>query len=727
MTRRTLSLGMLGLALTAFLAVSMTRATAQGGDAPRIDNDDIGGVVTSTRGPEAGVWVIAETTDLPTKMAQDRGDRRPRPLRGSGSAEGQLQRLGSRLRSGGLGESDERARTDRESHGHSGAQPARRSRVLPGELLVRAGQPPDKSEFPGTGEKGNGISEAHAQPGAVDQQHQDVHVHARATRWATRRRARCRQNLGKFGTSVEAWNHRLQAGIDGGAGMYANTNRFGRDRVLKMFADWTDRIAGGEYPAGAAAAAGRRAQLRRHPVGLGDAIASISTTRWRATSATRRVNANGPVFGVHENSSDNMTILDPMQHKFAQVKIPGPRREAAPQPSQDRRGLAVLGRGDLLEQPSHRAQQRHGPEGTDCGTPRAPARPPHSPAFCKEGSTHPSAKLFPLNNSGRQYTVYDPKTKQWTHRRHLLRHVPPQLRARRQQHHLVGERRRRRLGQHEGARRNEATRRRHRAGRRSFSTPTATASRMRGWSRTLQSIRPRTSGSTRASTDRCEPGRRCGLGRRQRIPGRRRPRRARIESADRRRSRKSTKCRTGQVPGQHVLSARAAWTSTPTASSGPCWPAAIYASFDRRKCKAPLNGPNATGKHCKEGWSFYPVPGPNFKGNGRIGRRRLQLLQLGGQVRHARRRKERSDRHGQPLRRAARAAERQMGRRARAVSDWLLREADRRTHRRSARRLEGYAACGRRPRTARRGTSKAARARCRKVYKFQMRPDPLAR
>ena len=70
MTRRTLSLGMLGLALTAFLAVSMTRATAQGGDAPRIDNDDIGGVVTSTRGPEAGVWVIAETTDLPTKMAK---------------------------------------------------------------------------------------------------------------------------------------------------------------------------------------------------------------------------------------------------------------------------------------------------------------------------------------------------------------------------------------------------------------------------------------------------------------------------------------------------------------------------------------------------------------------------------------------------------------------------------------------------------------------------------
>ena len=35
-----------------------------------IDNDDIGGVVTSANGPEAGVWVIAETTDLPTKFAK---------------------------------------------------------------------------------------------------------------------------------------------------------------------------------------------------------------------------------------------------------------------------------------------------------------------------------------------------------------------------------------------------------------------------------------------------------------------------------------------------------------------------------------------------------------------------------------------------------------------------------------------------------------------------------
>ena len=39
-------------------------------------------------------------------------------------------------------------------------------------------------------------------------------------------------------------------------------------------------------------------------------------------------------------------------------------------------------------------------------------------------------------------------------------------------------------------------------------------------------------------------------------------------------------------------------------------------SFDRRKCKAPLNGPKATGDHCPEGWTFHQYPGPGFQGIG---------------------------------------------------------------------------------------------------------------
>ena len=36
------------------------------------------------------------------------------------------------------------------------------------------------------------------------------------------------------------------------------------------------------------------------------------------------------------------------------------------------------------------------------------------------------------------------------------------------------------------------------------------------------------------------------------------------------------------------------------------------ASFDRRKCKGPLNGPTATGQHCPEGWTLHPYPGPQL-------------------------------------------------------------------------------------------------------------------
>jgi hypothetical protein len=40
-----------------------------------------------------------------------------------------------------------------------------------------------------------------------------------------------------------------------------------------------------------------------------------------------------------------------------------------------------------------------------------------------------------------------------------------------------------------------------------------------------------------------------------------------------------------------------------------------FASFDRRKCEGPLNGPAAAaGTLCPEGWTLHPFPGPNFAG-----------------------------------------------------------------------------------------------------------------
>ena len=58
-------------ALSSAILISMpSPANAQQAAAPAIDNDDIGGVVTGPNGPEAGVWVIAETVELPTKFAK---------------------------------------------------------------------------------------------------------------------------------------------------------------------------------------------------------------------------------------------------------------------------------------------------------------------------------------------------------------------------------------------------------------------------------------------------------------------------------------------------------------------------------------------------------------------------------------------------------------------------------------------------------------------------------
>ena len=55
---------------SALLAVTPSDARAQGANAVAIDSDDIRGVVRGPGGPEAGVWVIAETRDLPTRFTR---------------------------------------------------------------------------------------------------------------------------------------------------------------------------------------------------------------------------------------------------------------------------------------------------------------------------------------------------------------------------------------------------------------------------------------------------------------------------------------------------------------------------------------------------------------------------------------------------------------------------------------------------------------------------------
>ena len=70
--KNALYVGVAAVAIAVIWAGSVVTLDAQqpAGAAVSIDDDDIGGVVTGPNGPEAGVWVIAETTGLPAKFAR---------------------------------------------------------------------------------------------------------------------------------------------------------------------------------------------------------------------------------------------------------------------------------------------------------------------------------------------------------------------------------------------------------------------------------------------------------------------------------------------------------------------------------------------------------------------------------------------------------------------------------------------------------------------------------
>jgi hypothetical protein len=84
-----------------------TAAYAQ--QAVAIGATDIGGTVVGAAGPEAGVWVIAETTEPADEVRAHRRHRRSGPLPHPPPAGRELQRLGARLWLGGFGQAHRKA------------------------------------------------------------------------------------------------------------------------------------------------------------------------------------------------------------------------------------------------------------------------------------------------------------------------------------------------------------------------------------------------------------------------------------------------------------------------------------------------------------------------------------------------------------------------------------------------------------------------------------------
>src|SRR5437588_2356740 len=148
---------------TAVLALAMFAAGARAQPsvalAVAIDDDDIGGVVTSRFGPEAGVWVIAQTTELGTRFAKiavtDERGRYVVPDLPKAHYE-------VWVRGYGLVDSPKIAAEPGQHLNLTAVVApslAEAAQYYPARHWASMIKIPEQSRFPGTGDKGNGIPE----------------------------------------------------------------------------------------------------------------------------------------------------------------------------------------------------------------------------------------------------------------------------------------------------------------------------------------------------------------------------------------------------------------------------------------------------------------------------------------------------------------------------------------------------------------------------------------
>jgi hypothetical protein len=398
--RTTILALMSGIALVASLGARQQPATV------RVDADDIAGVVSGPKGPEAGVWVIAETTDLPTKFARivvtDDAGRYLLPDLPKAS-------YSVWVRGYGLVDSPKVTSTTGRALNLTAAvarSPRAAAEFYPAGYWFSMLRVPAKSEFPGTGPSGNGISPNIQSQSAWLRQLKSGGCWA-CHQLGNKATREIPAALGKFDTTMAAWDRRIQSGQAGG-NMVGGLNALGRERALQVFADWTDRIAAGELPPTPPRPQGIE---RNVVITLWDWADSkaylhdvVSTDRRKPT-----LNANGLLYGALELSADYLPVLDPVRHTVSRV----PLRTAEPTtpPTSPKMPASSPYWGDEVIWTSR--NNVHNPMFDERGRMwiTSAVRPPENPEFCRAGSTHPSAKLFPLERSGRHLAMYDPATK----------------------------------------------------------------------------------------------------------------------------------------------------------------------------------------------------------------------------------------------------------------------------------------------------------------------------
>jgi hypothetical protein len=584
------------------LAGAPTPVLAQA--APQIDANDIGGVVKGPSGPEAGVWVIAETTDLPTRFAKSvvTDDQGRYVIPDLPNANYKVW-----VRGYGLVDSPEMHAIPGQVLNHTAVpapNPAAAAHYYPAIYWYSMMHIPAQDEF--------GKGDFPAKLNQVEYLKQMKNIGC----------VGCHQ-LGNEGTrtfpaalrdektSEDKWIRRIQSG-QYGEGM---VNQMGKwnNIPIKYLAEWTDRVAKGEVP-------------KEKPPRPQGAERNIVVTWWEWSepnkylhdliASDRRkptVNAYGLLYGSPEYSTDNLPVLDPKTNKVwvikAPVRDPGMKESL---------GAGHAASDTLLQASPYYGEQKlwdtrfnnHNSMFDEKGRVwfAASIRDRPNPAFCKKGSEHPSAKAFPLDANSRQLAMLDPKTQKWTFIDTCFG-----------THHLQF-----------GYDANDTL-------WVSGSGPvagwvnvkmfdeTGDAAKSQGWSPFVLD----TNGNGKRD-EYTAPGKPLDPNKDARANMGSGPYAVMPNPVD-----GSVWYTTGVFGGPPAFTrfdpktqlSEIYYVPMPAFgirggdidSKGVLWGSASsghLVSFDRSKCKGPLNGPKATGNHCPEGWSFYKYPGPGFEGLG---------------------------------------------------------------------------------------------------------------
>ena len=397
--------------LSSLLVCLMVLLTLPASAQQDVQEGIISGSVMSGSGTEAGVWVIAETDDLPThytKIVVTDGQGRfvlpelPDALfkvwvRGYGLVDSDPMHLR-------IGAEDVKLRT------FTAEDPLLAAQVYPANYWYSLMEVPTEGEFPGTGRDGNGIGEMmNSQDRWLDLTKQGCQLCHQLGNKATR----TLDHLSHidFNSSVQAWQYRTAMGIRGPF-MTRYANRFG-PRGMEMYADWTDRIASGALPPVPPRPSGTERNVVITQWDWGNESSYIHdeiTTDKRNAS----LNAGGKVYGV-DGGHGALLELDPDTHEWKEIVIAVKDNPDNPAVTRFAQQFAVpsayYGDEALWQRPA----DPHNPMFDELGRVWMTTKVQGNkvPQWCESGSGNKFAEYYQSRGSERQASYYDPASEEF--------------------------------------------------------------------------------------------------------------------------------------------------------------------------------------------------------------------------------------------------------------------------------------------------------------------------